>query len=164
MDKIINNSYVNLIFRLVLGSIFLIAASSKLADPSGFAKEIANYRILPELILNILAITLPWVELVCSIFIISGIRLKSVSFIMGILIIVFNVAVLIAMIKGLNINCGCHTKLMAEQVGWKKIFENLGLFVLACTIFISKSYKFTLEYYILKKSALSRLPAFRNLN
>jgi putative oxidoreductase len=164
MEKILNNSYVILIFRIVIGTIFLIAASSKIADPAIFAKELANYKMFPELMINIIAVTLPWIELICSIFIISGIRMKSVSLILGILIIAFNISVLTAMIKGLNINCGCHTKIMAEQVGWKKIFENFGLLLLAFVIFISKSYRFTLEYYILKKSALSRLPAFRNLN
>ena len=164
MLKLLNNSYINLILRLVLGCIFLLAASSKIANPSAFAGDIANYKIIPGFAINIFAMTLPWIELVCAIFIISGIRLKSSTAIIGILILVFNAAIIIAMAKGLNINCGCHTKIMAEQVGWKKLIENTGLFLSALYIFYSKGTKITLESYIIKKSAFAKMAVFRNLN
>lgn len=164
MKKIIDNSYLNLIFRLVLGTMFLLAAVSKAANPSGFANEIANYKILPEIIINFMAIVLPWIELVAALFIIMGIRLKSSALILSVLIIVFNTAIIIAMAKGLNINCGCHTKVMAEMVGWRKISENFGLLILGIFIFYSKGIKYTLENYILKKSILAKMSILRNLN
>ena len=52
MKKIIDNSYINLIFRIVLGTMFLLAAVSKAADPSAVANEIANYKILPDILIN----------------------------------------------------------------------------------------------------------------
>ncbi|MFC2130511.1 MauE/DoxX family redox-associated membrane protein [Bacteroidota bacterium] len=164
MKKLLNNSYINLIFRIILGAIFLIAATSKIADPSGFAGEIANYKIVPQFMNNILAITLPWIELVCALFIITGIRLKSTTAILGVLLIVFNIAIFIALAKGLNINCGCHTKIMAEQVGWQKLLENAGLFLCAVYIFYSRGAKLTLENYIFKKTAIAKMSVFRNLN
>ena len=160
----IDNSYVNLILRIILGSLFLFAAASKMAEPGPFAKEIANYRIMPDFFINFMAITLPWIEFICALFIITGIRLKSSSFIIGCLLLIFTTAIIIAMFKGLNINCGCHTKVMAAQVGWKKLFENTGLFLAALIIFYSKGLKITLEHYILRKSALARMQIFRNLN
>jgi len=164
MKKLLNNSYINLIFRIILGAIFLIAATSKIADPSGFAGEIANYKITPQFLNNILAVALPWIELVCAIFIITGVRLKASSAILGILLIIFNVAILIALAKGLNINCGCHTKIMAEQVGWQKLLENTGMYLFAFYIFYSRGAKLTLENYIFKKTAIAKMSVFRNLN
>ena len=164
MKKILNNPYLNIMFRVVLGFIFLTAAVAKLGDLNGFAKEIGNYQIVPDFLRNLMAITIPWIELVCSLFIISGIRIKSSVTIIGILIIIFNIAIFIALLKGLNINCGCHTQIMAEQVGWRKILENSGLFLLTLFLFFSKNTKFTLENYIIKKSAFAKMAAFRNLN
>jgi len=145
-------------------SLFLIAATSKIAGLEGFAKEIGNYQIVPDFLQNIMAITIPWIELICSLFIITGIRIKSTVFITGILLIIFNFAILLAILKGLNINCGCHTQVMAEKIGWQKILENTGLFLLALCLFYSKNTKFTIENYIIKKSAFAKMEAFRNLN
>ncbi len=164
MRKLLNNQYLNLLFRIILGSIFLIAAISKIADLSGFAKEIANYKIVPDMAVNLMSIVIPWIELVCAMFIITGIRIKSSVAIIGSMILVFNIAIAIAMIKGLNINCGCHTQVMAEQIGWQKIIENTGLFLLALFLFYSKNTKLTIENYIIKKSAFAKMAAFRNLN
>jgi len=164
MKKFLNNPYLNLVFRIVLGLIFLIAATSKIADMEGFAKEIGNYQIVPEIFENLMAITIPWIELVCAIFIISGIRIKSSVLIIGVLIIIFNVAIFIAIIKGLNINCGCHTQVMAEKIGWQKILENTGLLLMAVVLYFNKNTKFTIENYVIKKSAFAKMAAFRNLN
>jgi uncharacterized membrane protein YphA (DoxX/SURF4 family) len=164
MKKIIDNSYINLIFRIVLGTMFLLAAVSKAADPASFAQEIANYKILPDILINLMAIVLPWIELFASLFIIIGIRIKSSVLIISSLIIVFNIAIIIAMAKGLNINCGCHTKVMAEMVGLQKIIENMCLLILGIFIFYSKGIKFTMENYILKKSVLAKMSFMKNLN
>ena len=164
MRKILDNSYINLIFRIILSGLFLIAATSKIAAPAEFAKEISNYQILPDFMLNIVALVLPWIELFAAMFILFGIRLKSASLTLFVLVVIFEIAILIALAKGLNINCGCHTKVMAELVGWKKIFENLILLIAAAYIYFSKGVKFTLERYIIKESILNRIAAFKNLN
>jgi len=164
MKILLNNTYITLIFRIILGSIFLVAATAKISDLSGFAKEIGNYQIVPDLLRNIMAITIPWIELVCAIFLIVGIRMKSSATILGVLIIIFNIAIFIALLKGLNINCGCHTQVMAEKVGWQKILENTGLLLISIFLFFTKNIKLTLESYIIKKSAFAKMAAFRNLN
>ncbi|MFH1050402.1 MAG: MauE/DoxX family redox-associated membrane protein [bacterium] len=164
MKRLLNNSYISLLFRIILGAIFLIAATSKIADLGGFAKEISNYKIVPDIAVNLMAMSIPWIELVCAIFIIVGIRTKSSVAIIGSLLIVFIFAISIAMLKGLNINCGCHTQVLAEKIGWQKILENAGLLILALYLFYSKAPKFTIENYIIKKSAFAKMAAFRNLN
>jgi putative oxidoreductase len=164
MKDLLHNSYINLIFRIILGTLFLLASTSKAVEPAIFAEEIANYKILPELLVNIMAITFPWIELICAVFIITGVRLKSATFILGLLLIVFSIGVFIAMAKGLNINCGCHTQVMAEEIGMTKLIENTGLLLITLYIFFSNGIRFTLERYIVQKSSLAKIPAFRNLN
>lgn len=72
LTKILSNRYLLLGLRLVLGAVFVWAAWHKIADPGGFARDIYNYRMLPEETINLMAIIMPWLELVCGIFIIIG--------------------------------------------------------------------------------------------
>lgn len=162
MRKFLNNSYLNLLLRLFIGLVFLFSSISKIGIPDEFAKEIANYHIVPNIFINIFAITMPWIELCCALFIILGLRLKSSSFVLAILIAVFNLAIIIAMAKGLNINCGCHTKIMAEQVGFTKLFENTLLILIAVFIYFSKGLKFSIERYIVKDALRNKLKFYNN--
>lgn len=148
MKNVLENPILSLIARIVLGGIFILAAVGKIADPALFAKEIANYQILPTIFVNLSAITLPWIELAIGFFLIAGVRLKANSFGAGFLLAVFVVAVAIAMMKGLNINCGCYSQAAYQEVGIKKVLENLGLFILSVYIFKYPVRRFTIERLI----------------
>lgn len=149
MKKILENDYLNVVVRLFLGVFFLLAALGKAAEPALFAKEIANYAIIPEPLINLVALFIPWTELVVSIFLIFGIRLKSSSAITSILLIIFIAAVGSAMARGLDINCGCFSQKI-QYVGWPKILENIGLLLLSLYLFFSPAKKFTVENLVEK--------------
>ncbi|MGA2296529.1 MAG: MauE/DoxX family redox-associated membrane protein [FCB group bacterium] len=150
LKKIINNPVLNLAVRILLGLIFVIAAVSKISDPASFAMDITNYGILPDFLINLMAITLPWIELICGIFLLSGILLKSSSAVSLGLYIIFICAVGIALIKGLNINCGCHAKFTTENVSLRKLLENTGLLALSFYLYFFPNKKFTIENLIVK--------------
>ena len=152
INNILNNEFILLAARIIIGLIFIFASIAKITDPATFAKEINNYGIVPFYFTNIMSLVLPWVELICGIFLISGVRLKSSSAISVVLYIIFTVAVGIALIKGLNITCGCHTKITAENVGVRKIIENTGLLILCLYIFFYPAKKFTLEQIAFKEN------------
>ena len=60
---------VVLFARLILGGVFIYASIDKILNPGDFAKIISNYHVLPFGLENLLAITLPWVELLSLIHI-----------------------------------------------------------------------------------------------
>jgi uncharacterized membrane protein YphA (DoxX/SURF4 family) len=128
MKKFLENDYLNLLIRFVLGLFFIFFAIGKIADPWLFAKEINNYQIMPEFTISIMAIIIPWLELLCGFLIIFGLKVKSSSFIFGGLLVVFIFAIIIAMSKGLNINCGCFTQTY-QEVGWAKVTEDFFLLI-----------------------------------
>ncbi len=150
IKKYLNNPYLNLIVRLIVGFMFIFAAIAKIGDPALFAKEINNYNLVPQIIANLMAITLPWVELACGIFLLSGIRQKANSLVSITLYTVFTIAILLAMLQGLSINCGCHTKILADKVGWNKVLQNLGFLVLSIYIWFFPVRKYSLETLINK--------------
>ena len=151
MRKILENSVLSLIARILVGWIFIYAAVGKIADPVDFAGDIDNYQILPDFLLNISALTLPWIELLCGIFLIAGIRLKANSIIASGLLAVFIIAVLLAMAQGLSIDCGCFSE-KATMIGWTKVIENTITLLLSFYIFFFPVKTLTLENFALIES------------
>lgn len=143
IDKVLNSEILKLISRLTLSLIFIFFAIEKISDPAFFSKEINNYQILPNIFVNISAIVLPWLELIAGFMLLFGVKLKASSAIIGSLLVIFILAVGFAMMKGLNINCGCSGA-NSQKVGWLKIFENLSLTVLSIYIFLFPNTKYIL--------------------
>lgn len=139
MKEILENKFINMAIRVFLGFIFILYGIEKIADPIKFAGEIANYQMMPELSWNLIAITLPWIELVTGIFLIFGFKIKASSIISTGFLIIFTVAIGIAFARGLNINCGCSGT--GELVGWPKILKNTGMIVLGLNLIFFGSKK-----------------------
>ena len=136
LNKILNNNYFLLVIRLVVGFVFIFAAVSKAADPEGFAQAIFNYKLLPDFLINILAITLPWIELSAGLLLMFGISAKENSAILSGLLVIFIIAIVISLLRGLDIDCGCFGTVDGSKVGILKILENFGLLV--CGIIVIK--------------------------
>jgi uncharacterized membrane protein YphA (DoxX/SURF4 family) len=139
MKTVLFHPVVILAARLVLGSVFVIAGVEKIVNANAFAKAIDNYQILPYSALNVAALILPWLETIAGVFLIFGIRLRASSALTGAMLMVFIVAILSAMARGLNIDCGCFSQGTSEPVGWKKIFEDIALLALSAQIFAAAS-------------------------
>jgi uncharacterized membrane protein YphA (DoxX/SURF4 family) len=146
MEKILKSEILKICSRMVLSLIFIFFAIDKIADPVHFAKEINNYKILPDYLINISAIILPWIELFVGFLIFIGAKVKSASIISAGLLIVFIIAVLTAMAKGLNINCGCSGS-VAQKVGWVKVFENISLTILCIYLSVFPESKFSIQKF-----------------
>ncbi len=109
LARIITDKRVILIFRLVLGFTLIYASLDKIANPDQFARIVYNYHILPEFLINVFAITLPWVELVTGLFLILGIFTESASFLASFLFVVFIIAISVNLFRGIDLNCGCFS-------------------------------------------------------
>ena len=128
--QLLNNKFLLLLVRVVLGFVFIYAAVTKISDPEGFSQAINNYKLLPLFMVNVFAIILPWIELSAGVLLVFGISVKENSAIISGMLIVFILAVLISLFRGLDINCGCFGTVDGSKVGLQKILENIGLLVL----------------------------------
>lgn len=145
MKNFLENPYISIAARLIAGAMFIATGIAKIIEPHQFAREIANYAILPDFLINISALALPWVELISGLLFVVGLRLRANATIIGGLLIVFIIAVASAWARGLNIDCGCYSEIASQKVGLEKILENTGLLILTIYVFINPSRKFTLE-------------------
>jgi uncharacterized membrane protein YphA (DoxX/SURF4 family) len=117
--------------QIVIGALFLVASLAKLGDLQAFAEQVHNFRLLPDALDNLSAIVLPWIELIAGLALVFGVRARSGAIIVSALMALFTLAVLIAMARGLDIECGCFGTADATRVGVVKILQNLGMLALA---------------------------------
>ncbi|HJY62920.1 MAG TPA: MauE/DoxX family redox-associated membrane protein [Ignavibacteria bacterium] len=109
MEKLFQNKTFVKIARIVLGAIFVYASFDKMANPQDFLKVIENYKILPVQLANPLAIFLPWLELITGLLLIVGKWEKGALLIYNVLMVIFVIALSQALIRGLDISCGCFS-------------------------------------------------------
>jgi uncharacterized membrane protein YphA (DoxX/SURF4 family) len=124
--------------RLYLGVIFLLACWHKLQEPAAFALDIATYQILPLGLVNLLAIVLPWVELAAGLMLLVGFRTRAAALLVAGMMIMFTVAIAIAVAKGLDMSCGCFASQGAAEdpISWRTILRDTSWLLLAVYVFI----------------------------
>jgi len=123
LKTIFMSEYLALILRVFVGYYFIYASMSKIPYPAQFAELLAAYRIFPFPIVNILAVVVPWMELVTGLFIIIGLRNKASAIIIIFSYIAFNVVVGLNVIVDSPITCGCYDT-VGEPVSWMKVLKN----------------------------------------
>ena len=97
---------VVLIARLILGGVFIYASLDKIAHPAEFAKAIGNYHVVPFGLENLMALALPWLELIAGICLIAGIMVDGATIMVILMNIVFIFAISQALARGISIECG----------------------------------------------------------
>lgn len=100
---------LDLLFRVVVGAVFLWAGSLKIADPHQFAIVISNYQLLPDPLVNSVAVWLPWIEIICGVLLICGIWIDGSLVVVNTLLIVFITALVLNWIRGIDADCGCFS-------------------------------------------------------
>ncbi len=135
MERILLHSYALLASRIILGIVFLWAAIIKIADPPGFASDIHNYRLLPIWSENIVALLLPWVELLVGLSLVTGYYIKGGALLSMVMMVVFTLALITAMARGLDISCGCFGHTDPEDANlWLDMIRDIALTALSAHI------------------------------
>ncbi len=144
-NKILHNDYLSLLVRLVVGIMFIYASYDKILDPAQFARVIYNFHILPGELVNLSAIIMPWVEFVCGVTLIFGIYKKGSVLILNTLLVIFMVAIIVNIIRGVDLECGCFTvSSKAKSNAYSLLFRDIGYFILTFYLFLNRSQKFEL--------------------
>ena len=100
------------------------ASLDKIQDPAQFARDVANYHVMPFGLENLSAIVVPWLELLIGIGLIIGVMVDGAALVSLSLMLLFIVLISQAILRGFNIECGCGLK-EGQLVGWEKILENI---------------------------------------
>ncbi len=93
--------------QIALGIFFVVAALPKLSDPPSFAHMVYNYRLLPGPLVNLFALVVPWLELLCGVALLLGVWSRTGAAVIGVLLLLFLAAISVNLLRGNAIECGC---------------------------------------------------------
>jgi putative oxidoreductase len=102
-----NNSYVVLAASLVGAAVFIYAGIDKIRDPLQFADSIAAFAILPAVLINLLALSLPPFEIACGLLLLAPWTRRVGALAVAVISIIFFTALASALLRGLTLDCGC---------------------------------------------------------
>jgi putative oxidoreductase len=120
-----------LVARIALGALFVFSGAAKVYDPGEFASEVQKYNLLPWVPGVVLALYLPWLEILCGLLLVLKKFEKGALLLIIVLLIIFMVALASATLRGLNIDCGCFGKAFASTGTMIPLARNLVLIVVA---------------------------------
>ena len=142
--RLIDNKYTILIFRITLGALFVYASVDKILYPTSFADSVSSYQVVPRPLLNIVAITFPWCELVAGLFLLNGFKTRSSNIIIFLMLCLFNILIISVLARGLQIDCGCFSS-GSDPIGIPKLLENCGYLLMSLAIFFFDKGFFSLD-------------------
>ena len=132
-----------MICRICLGLMFIYASLDKIAHPEEFAKQIGYFKALPFGLENVLAIVLPWTELIVGICLIAGLLVDGATLLSIIMMLVFILAISQAMLRGIDITCGCFkVSADSDKLGLDTIIRDIIFLVMSYIVLNRQERKF----------------------
>ena len=127
--------------QIALGLFFIVAALPKLVDPPSFAHMIYNYRLVPGALVNLMALAMPWLELLTGLALVFGIWTRTSTGLVSALLLVFILAISVNLVRGNAIDCGCFdvteaNKTVDERLADMRlvVLRDLGMLLMAAQI------------------------------
>ena len=104
-----NQQIIYHLLRLILAAVFIYASIDKIINPEGFAKAVFNHQVLPDALINISAIILPWLELLIGLCLLFNTWTAGASILTASLMTVFIGVISFNLARGLDVSCGCFS-------------------------------------------------------
>ena len=135
--RLLRHPVVRALCRLVLGGVFIYTSLPKVMHPDEFARLVYGYRVLHPDMVNLVGVTLPWVELVAGVFLVVGLLPRSSALVLGGLLALFIGAGFLALARGLDIECGCFFPFMGDhKLTWDLLVRDAVLILFALQVMV----------------------------
>lgn len=138
LKKCLTHPLLGLLLRIYVGGLFIYASMYKINYPSEFAETIASYQLVPYWAVNLMALVMPWMELVSGVLLVLGVRTKSSAAVIGGMLVIFSLAILITLLRRIPIDCGCFTSI-EKPLGWSTLVRDLLWFVMILQVYFFPS-------------------------
>ena len=138
--------------RLLLAGAFIWACVHKIASPRDFALQVATYQLLPLPLVNLQAILLPWVELVCGVLLLAGFFTRPAALVTCGMNVMFIAAISMALATNLHLQCGCFSSSDAgEEMNASLIVRDAFLFAAGAILSWARPGRLSLDHAIEKR-------------
>ena len=126
-----------LVVRLGLGCMFLYGSLPKIRQPYDFLSSVYNYELVGPKLGVLVAMVLPWLELLVGICLVGGIFVSGALLVSIAMCAMFSFVIASALYRGLNISCGCFSASSAEQIGYTTLVRACVIMLLSVIAYIS---------------------------
>ncbi len=130
MHRLWKLNTLSVILRLALAVIFIYASIDKILHPADFAAIVKDYKVLPDGLINLTAIILPWLELVLGVLLVLGRWQEGTLLLANLLLVVFWSTLVFNYFHGVDISCGCFSTQASESSNMVWYMVRDGCFVL----------------------------------
>jgi uncharacterized membrane protein YphA (DoxX/SURF4 family) len=113
-----------LALRFLLSSLFLMAGVAKLARRGEVERAVRNYELLPARLVRPVARVLGPAEVAGGILLAVGLATPAVAGLLAALLATFTAAVVVNLLRGRDIDCGCFGLVAERRIGWPTVLRN----------------------------------------
>jgi len=143
-----------LLCRVLLAGLFLFAAYNKLvgtnapqifsSSVTAFMKRADGTVAMPDWAVRLTVGVVPWVEVIAGVLLLLGIWTRAAATVLSGLLVVFIALVIQAIVRDLDLSCGCFGKLSPfcpEKVSWCNVIQNSTMLGLGLVILLTPTAK-----------------------
>jgi len=128
----------HLIARVLLGLVFVVAGCLKGMSPYHSVMTVGGFELTPHWLSFAAGITLPGVEVLTGIALLSGVFVRGAGLVAVGLGGIFSAGVVSVMVRRIDIDCGCFGHLpITPRAGWGTLSFDLALVVLGLVVMFS---------------------------
>jgi len=129
------SDYALLALRLILGGVFIWSSLPKIRNPFAFLSAVYGYEFFGPTTGAVVAIAIPWLELFTGICLLGGICILGASLTGALLTATFVGAQGFALLRHLEISCGCFSPSGSQLISYMSLLKTGGLLALALAMF-----------------------------
>ncbi len=135
----LHQPHTQLLLRLTVGGLLLLAGLTKLADRTGFRQAVAEYQVLPRWLEAPFARLLPWLETAVGTLLFLGLGTAVAASLAVPLFLSFGVAIGVNLLRGRRFDCHCFGAARSDTIGWPALFRAAALAVAALVVAVGAS-------------------------
>jgi uncharacterized membrane protein YphA (DoxX/SURF4 family) len=135
-QAIFNNSWIELAARWILGLTFVYSSIPKILSPDDFARIVYGYDLFPHVLINLIAIIIPFLQLVAGLALIAGFYPRSAAIIINVMLLAFTAALMINIIRGHEFDCGCFSAGQSGYAGSSEVTVARDILYFLCGMLI----------------------------
>ncbi len=135
----LDQPHAQLLLRLVLGGLLLLAGVTKLTDRAGFRQAVGEYEVLPGGLVRPFAVLLPWLETGLGVLLLLGLGTTIAASLATPLFLSFALAIGVNLLRGRDLDCHCFGSIHAERIGWPALLRSTVLVLAALAVALGAS-------------------------
>lgn len=131
--------HAQLLLRLVLGGMLLLAGVTKLAERTSVREAIDAYDVVPAALARPFAAVLPWLETMLGVLLLLGLGTTIAAALAAPLFLSFALAIGLNLRRGRSFDCHCFGSVQSERIGGPVLLRSVALVLVAIIVAVGAS-------------------------